>query len=74
MPMKKSGNFYAINWSFVLACWLIKQRYNAALRLTSILNLDKLVTKKWWLNQMTLCNIAEEVAEGSSDWSQIIYC
>ena len=46
MPMKKSGNFYAINWSFVLVCWLIKQRYNAALRLTSILNLDKLVTKK----------------------------
>ena len=46
MPVKKSGNFYAINWSFVLACWLIKQRYNAALRLTSILNLDKLVTKK----------------------------
>ena len=67
MPMtKKSGSCYEINRSFVLACRLIGREYSAALRLTSILNLDKPVTKKSWLNHMTtLCNVAEEVAEGS---------
>ena len=67
MPMtKKSGSFYEINRSFVLACRLIGRGYSAASRLTSILNLDKPVTKKSWLNHMTtLCNVAEEIAEGS---------
>ena len=63
---KKSGSFYEINRSFVLICRLIGRGYSAASRLTSILNLDKPVTKKSWLNHMTtLCNVAEEIAEGS---------
>ena len=50
----------------MLACRLIGRGYSAALRLTSILNLDKPATKKSWLNHMTtLCNVAEEVAEES---------
>ena len=67
MPItKKSGSFYEINQSFVLACWLIGWGYSAASRLTGILNLGKLATKKSWLNHMpTLCNVAEEIAEGS---------
>ena len=67
MPMmKKCRSFYEINRSFVLVCRLIGRGYNAALRLTSLLNLDKPVTKKSWSNHMaTLCNVAEEIAEGS---------
>ena len=67
MPMtKKSGSIYKMNRSFVLACRLIGRGYSAALRLTSILNLDKPVTKKSWLNHMaTLRNVAEEIAERS---------
>ena len=49
-----------------MACRLIGRGYSAALRRTSILNLDKPVTTNSWLNHMTtLCNVAEEVAEGS---------
>ena len=63
---KESGSLYEINWAFVLACHLIGRVYSAALRLTSILNLDKPVTKTSRLNHMTtLCNVVEEVAEGS---------
>ena len=67
MPMtKKCGSFYEINRSFVLACRLIGRGYSAASRLTSVLTLDKPVTKKSWLNHMTtLSNVAEEIAEGS---------
>ena len=67
MLMKKKGDsFYEINRSFVLACRLTGPGYSAASRLTSILNLDKAVTKKSWLNHMTTsCNVAEEIAEGS---------
>ena len=63
---KKSGSFYEINQFFVLARRLIGRGYSASSRLTSILNLDKPVTKKPWLNHMaTLCNVAEEITEGS---------
>ena len=49
-----------------MVCQLIGRGYSAALRLTSILNLDQPVTKKSWLNHMTtLWNVAEEVTEGS---------
>ena len=50
---EKSGYFYEINRSFLLACQLIGRGYSAASRLTSILNLGKPVTKKSWLNNMT---------------------
>ena len=50
----------------MLACRLIGRGYRAASRLASILKLDKTVTKKSWLNHTTtLCNVAEEIAEGS---------
>ena len=50
----------------MLACRLIGRGYSAASRLMSILDLDKTVTKISWLNHMTtLCNVAEEIAEGS---------
>ena len=49
-----------------MACRLIGRGYSAALRLATILNLEKAVTKKAWLNRLTtLSNFAEEVAKGS---------
>ena len=65
VPMVKNGSFYDIDWSFLLASRLIGRGYSAALRLTTILNLDKTVTKKAWLShKTTLSNFAEELAEG----------
>ena len=65
VPMVKNGSFYDIDWSFLLASQLIGRGYSAALRLTTILNLDKTVTKKAWLShKTTLSNFAEELAEG----------
>ena len=49
----------------MLAYRLIGRRYSAASRLTSIPNLDKRVTKSWLDHMTTLCNVAEEIAEGS---------
>ena len=46
--MKKSGQFYKINRAFTSACRLIGRGYSAATKITSVLNLDRPVSKRSW--------------------------
>ena len=42
---RKSGQFYEINRAFTLACRLVGRGYSAATKITSVLNLDRPVSK-----------------------------
>ena len=43
---RKSGQFYEINRAFTSACRLIGRGYSTATKITSVLNLDRSVSKK----------------------------
>ena len=47
---RKSGQFYEINRAFKLASRLIGRGYSAATKMTSVLNLERPVSKKSWKN------------------------
>ena len=44
---RKTGQSYKINKAFMLACRLIGRGYSAATKITSVLNLDRSVSKKY---------------------------
>ena len=48
--MRKSSQFYKINRAFTSACRLIGRGYSAATKITSVLNLDRPVSKRSWKN------------------------
>ena len=60
---RKSGRFYERNRAFTLACRLIGREYTTATKITSVLNLDRPVSKKSWKNHtLSLTSFAEQQA------------
>ena len=60
---RKRGQFYEINRAFTLACRLIGRGYSAATKITSVLNLDRPVSKKSWKKHtLSLTSFPEQQA------------
>ena len=71
--MRKSGQFYEINRAFTLACWLIGRGYSAATKITSVLILDRPVSKKSWKKHtFSLTSSAEQQATQSMNKASIV--
>ena len=58
---RKSGQFYEVNRAFTFVCSLIGRGYSAATKITSVLNLDRPVSKRSWKKHtLSLNSFAEQ--------------
>ena len=58
---RKSGQFYEVNRAFTFVCSLIGRGYSAATKITSVLNLDRPVSKRSWKKDtLSLNSFAEQ--------------
>ena len=58
---RKSGQFYEVNRAFTFVCSLIGRGYSAATKITSVLNLDRPVSKRAWKKHtLSLNSFAEQ--------------
>ena len=69
---RKSGQFYEINRAFTSACRLIGRGYSTATKITSVLNLDRSVSKKSQKKHtLSLTSFAEQQATQSMNKASI---